>query len=61
MKNEIINSGTFVFGSESNGISEDILKNIEYKIKIPKYDKNVKTDSLNLSVSLGIILSKIRI
>ena len=61
LKNEIINNGIFIFGSESNGISEDILKKIEHKIKIPKYNKNVKTESLNLSVSLGIVLSKIRI
>ena len=61
LKNEKINNGIFVFGSESNGISEDILQKIEYKIKIPKYNNNVKTESLNLSVSLGIVLSKIRI
>ena len=36
LKNEIIDDGIFVFGSESNGISEGILKKIEFKIKIPK-------------------------
>ena len=61
LKNEIIDDGIFVFGSESNGISEGILKKIEFKIKIPKHSEAVKTESLNLSVSLGIILSKIRI
>ena len=61
LKNEIIDDGIFVFGSESTGISEGILKKIEFKIKIPKYSEAVKTESLNLSVSLGIILSKIRI
>ena len=61
LKNEIIDDGIFVFGSESNGISEDIFKKIEFKIKIPKHGEAVKTESLNLSVSLGIVLSKIRI
>ena len=61
LKNEIIDRGIFVFGSESNGISEDILKKIQFKIKIPKHSEAVKTESLNLSVSLGIVLSKIRI
>ena len=42
-------------------ISEGILKKIEFKIKIPKHSEAVKTESLNLSVSLGIVLSKIRI
>ena len=61
LKNEIIDDGIFVFGSESNGISEGILKKIEFEIKIPKHSEAVKTESLNLSVSLGIVLSKIRI
>ena len=61
LKNEIIDDGIFVFGSESTGISEGILKKIEFKIKIPKHSEAVKTESLNLSISLGIVLSKIRI
>ena len=56
LKNEIIDDGIFVFGSESNGISEGILKKIEFEIKIPKHSEAVKTESLNLSVSLGIVL-----
>ena len=40
---------------------EGILKKIEFEIKIPKHSEAVKTESLNLSVSLGIVLSKIRI
>ena len=57
----IKNSGIWVFGSESHGISKNIISKIDKKVKIPKPNDNIKTESLNLPVSLGIILSKIRI
>jgi len=42
-----------VFGSESEGISLDALRLADYKIKIPMFGM---AQSLNLSVSAGIIL-----
>ncbi len=58
---KIKSSGIWVFGSESHGISKNIISKIDKKVKIPKPNDNIKTESLNLPVSLGIILSKIRI
>ena len=50
----------FGFGSESHGISDEIKKIADFSFMIPKYKKDIKTDSLNLPTSLGIILSSIR-
>jgi len=42
-----------VFGGESGGVSEEALKLADYRIKIPMFGM---AQSLNLSVSVGIIL-----
>ena len=55
------NEGIWVFGSESHGISEDVRKKIKKFVQVPKFNQDIKTESLNLSVSLGIILSRLRI
>jgi len=44
-----------IFGNESKGISDDILDLVNYKVTISK--KGI-SDSLNVSVSVGIILNK---
>ena len=49
------------FWLESQGISEKIKKFVDISFTIPKYNENVKTESLNLSTSLAIILSSSRI
>ena len=50
-------SGIWIFGSESNGISDEISKLIDQNYCIPKGNNCVKTESLNLSTSFSIILS----
>ena len=52
-----ISSGVLFFGNEAKGISEKIKKHSFKKITIPK--KISRCESLNLSVSFGIILSKL--
>ncbi len=52
-----ISSGVLFFGNESKGISEKIEKHNFKKITIPQKISNC--ESLNLSVSFGIILSKL--
>ena len=52
-----ISSGVLFFGNESKGISEKIKKHGYNKITIPKKISNC--ESLNLSVSFGIILSNL--
>tara|TARA_B100000768_G_scaffold181815_1_gene206641 strand:+ start:1961 stop:2698 length:738 start_codon:yes stop_codon:yes gene_type:complete len=44
-----------VIGNESNGVSKEILKNINNTIRIPGYGK---AESLNVSVATGIILNE---
>lgn len=46
----------FVFGNEANGISKDILKISNEKVKIPKYGEG---ESLNVAVAYGILVSEI--
>ena len=52
--------GIIVFGSESNGISREIKKEINDYISIPKTVSNSSVESLNLSISVAIFLSKIK-
>tara|TARA_B100001175_G_scaffold297024_1_gene286438 strand:+ start:1024 stop:1737 length:714 start_codon:yes stop_codon:yes gene_type:complete len=61
VKSKISDKCIWVFGSESHGISEKIKKLVDISFTIPKYNENVKTESLNLSTSLGIVLSYSRI
>ena len=51
IKNDLQN-GIIVIGNEGNGISQEILKEIQYKISIPK---SGKAESLNAAVATGII------
>ena len=49
-------NGIIVFGNEANGISIKLKKNIDNWLSIKKYGD---ADSLNVSVSVGIILNEI--
>ena len=60
-KSKITDKCIWIFGSESHGISEKIKKLVDFSYTIPKYNEDVKTESLNLSSSLAIILSYSRI
>ena len=60
-KSKISDKCIWIFGSESHGISEKIKKLVDFSYTIPKYNEDVKTESLNLSSSLAIILSYSRI
>ena len=46
---------TLLFGRESSGVPEKLLKNIKYKIKIPMRENK---RSLNLATSAAIIISE---
>ena len=59
-KSEILDECIWVFGSESHGISDEVKKIADFSFMIPKYKKDIKTESLNLPTSLGIILSSVR-
>lgn len=56
-----LNSGNcriLVIGSESHGISADLLEVINSKVLIPRA-KNSKTESLNAAVATGILLAEV--
>ncbi len=48
-----------LFGSESHGISDKILKDVTHKITIPSFSSS-RIDSLNVASASAIILSKYR-
>lgn len=50
-----------VLGSESNGISKDLMARIQQKIYIPEFNPQNRPESLNVAVSCAIFLSKIRL
>ena len=52
-----VSKGVIFFGKESSGLSDFVLSRVSRKIKIPSL--NNLCDSLNLSVSCGIILSEV--
>ena len=54
---EKLNNGIIFFGNEARGISNKIKEHVSSKITIPK--KYTKCESLNLSVSFGVIISHI--
>ena len=60
-KTKIRDKCIWLFGSESHGISQKIKKLVDISFTIPKYNQDVKTESLNLATSLAIILSYSRI
>ena len=56
----MVKKATYIFGSESHGISKDILKNLNSELTIPHFrtDK-FKPDSLNVANSVAIFLSEL--
>ena len=54
-----LKKGIIVFGNESHGVSSKLQEMMNVKIKIPKYNKSMYPESLNLATSVGIVLSKL--
>jgi len=49
-----------LFGNESSGISEELLKVIDLNLSIPRFNTNKTPESLNLAASVAIVLSEAR-
>lgn len=47
-----------LMGNEANGISEELISYITNKITIPRFGKLQQTESLNVAMATGIILSE---
>ena len=58
-KNQLSEYGTYVFGSESHGISENLKSKIKNKIGIPNFKKHNGAESLNVATSVAIFFSEI--
>jgi len=57
---KLVKKATYVFGSESHGISKDILKNLNCELTIPHFRTGKsKPDSLNVANSVAIFLSEL--
>ncbi|MFL2616575.1 MAG: TrmH family RNA methyltransferase [Flavobacteriaceae bacterium] len=56
-----INSGIWIFGSEANGISNDISELCESFYSIPKLNKEILTESLNLSTSASLVMGYLKL
>jgi TrmH family RNA methyltransferase len=50
---------SFVFGSESHGLSEAVSKNLNHKITIPNFRNIGGAESLNVASSSAIFMSEI--
>ena len=49
-----------VLGNEANGISSEVFDLADHKITIPRFNSNGKTESLNVAMACGILLSELR-
>jgi TrmH family RNA methyltransferase len=50
-------SGILVIGNEGEGIREDVLPNLQYKVTIPAYGT---AESLNAAMAAGIMMWELR-
>ena len=51
--------GSYIFGSESHGISQEINNLLDYKLSIPNYRQTKGAESLNVATATAIFLSEI--
>jgi TrmH family RNA methyltransferase len=58
-KSEFPEKFSLVFGNEGNGLRDSTEKLISTMITIPRFGQNQSTESLNVSMSAGIILGEI--
>ena len=51
--------GSYIFGSESHGFSQEINNLLDYKLSIPNYRQTKGAESLNVATATAIFLSEI--
>ncbi|MDA8596020.1 RNA methyltransferase [Flavobacteriaceae bacterium] len=57
---ELPNEGIIIMGNEANGVSEALFDKSDYKLAIPGFGEQKQTESLNVAMATGIILSEFR-
>lgn len=58
-KSKFSEDAIIVMGNEANGISEELIPFISDKMTIPRFGKTQQTESLNVAMATGIILSEL--
>ena len=53
-------NGLWVIGNEANGISNEVLNQLNYKVRIPSYPESSNVESLNASIATALICAEIR-
>jgi RNA methyltransferase, TrmH family len=53
-------NGIIIMGNEANGISTELEKLVTHKIAVPRFGTLQKTESLNVAMATGLILSEFR-
>ena len=56
---QCLKKGIIVFGNESHGVCSKLEEMMNVKIKIPRYNKSTYPESLNLAISVGVVLSNL--
>lgn len=59
-KTNLPKEAIIIMGNEANGVSEAVRKMVEYKISIPRFGENQKTESLNVATATAILLSEFK-
>ena len=52
--------GILILGNEANGVSEEVKKQIQRKISIPRFGKTQETESLNVATAAAILISEFK-
>ncbi|MGY8946624.1 MAG: TrmH family RNA methyltransferase [Flavobacteriales bacterium] len=58
--NLLIEKGILIFGNEANGISDTLSSMLNHNLTIPRSVNSHVPESLNLSISVGVILGEIK-
>ncbi|MDR9399934.1 MAG: RNA methyltransferase [Psychroflexus sp.] len=59
-EHELPKNAIIVLGNEAKGIHPEILKHSQRKISIPRFSSNDQTESLNMAMAGGILMSEFR-
>ena len=59
-KTALPKEAVLIMGNEANGVSEEIKKQIQHKISIPRFGETQETESLNVATATAILLSEFK-
>ena len=58
--NLLFNKGILIFGNEANGVSLELTNMLNHNLTIPRSSNSSFPESLNLSISVGLMLGEIK-